>query len=111
MRSFKPYNVEVISKTADYTVTFRISAESKTDAKRYALAMLSKPDAWIAISAARTPNLEDYSDGEIVGVDTDGCLILWDDAKSEKYNSGHTLKQFGGMKNLTNREKARVKRK
>ena len=31
--------------------------------------------------------------GEILGVDTDGCLILWDGEK--KYNCGETPSEFG----------------
>lgn len=50
-----------------------------------------------------------YTDGEVIGVDTDGCLIQWDGIKEESYNSGETLEQFGEG-NLTGEELKRVKK-
>ena len=47
-------------------------------------------------------------DGEVLGIDNDGGLICWDAVREERYNCGQTLKQYG-MKNLTDREKRRLK--
>ncbi len=50
---------------------------------------------------------ETFQDEEILGIDNDGCLIAWNATKSEKYNTGETLEQFG-PENLTETEKARL---
>ena len=36
-----------------------------------------------------------YQDGEIAGLDNDGCVIQWDGYKGELYNCGETPDQFG----------------
>jgi len=36
-----------------------------------------------------------YVDGQILGVDTDGCLICWDADNGISYNCGETLKEYG----------------
>jgi hypothetical protein len=48
-----------------------------------------------------------YKDGEIVSVDNDGCLILWDGERQEEYNCGEYLEVFN-RKNLTDKEKQRI---
>ena len=50
-----------------------------------------------------------YEDGEVVGLDTDGCLIQWDAEKAVQYNSGMTPEDFG-IENLHQRELARISR-
>lgn len=36
-------------------------------------------------------------DGEVLGLDVDGCIICWDADKGETYNSGETLEDFAGL--------------
>lgn len=50
----------------------------------------------------------DYTDGEILDVDTDGCLIMWDNDGDIPYNCGETLEGYG-VDNLTQREADRLK--
>lgn len=38
---------------------------------------------------------ETYRDGEVIGKDNDGCLILWNSKKNAGENCGETLEQFG----------------
>lgn len=47
------------------------------------------------------------TDGEVLGLDTDGCVIQWDKALAAPYNSGETLSEFG-LKNMTQAEAERV---
>lgn len=47
-----------------------------------------------------------YKDGEVIGIDTDGCLVLWNADDEELYNCGETLEEFG---ELTAIELARIK--
>lgn len=35
-----------------------------------------------------------YKDDEIIGMDTDGCLILWDNENQQPYNCGETVEDF-----------------
>jgi len=46
-------------------------------------------------------------DGEVLGLDADGCLILWNGSDGTPYNCGETLDEFG-VENLTAEELARV---
>lgn len=43
---------------------------------------------------------ETYRDGEVIGKDTDGCLILWNSSTKRGENCGETLEQFGGVDSL-----------
>lgn len=47
------------------------------------------------------------NDGEIIGVDTDGCVIQWDARDGEPYNSGETVFEFG-LNNMSADEIVRV---
>jgi hypothetical protein len=38
--------------------------------------------------------MTNYQDGEILGIDTDGTLILWDAERNQPYNCGETLAEF-----------------
>ena len=46
-----------------------------------------------------------YQDGDVIGIDNDGCVILWDAVKKERYNCGETINQYG-LENLTEKERA-----
>lgn len=48
-----------------------------------------------------------YRDFEVVGRDTDGCVLQWDAGTQTIYNCGETPEQFG-MNNLTADERKRV---
>lgn len=48
-------------------------------------------------------------DGEIIGLDTDGCFIQWSDDEQHSYNCGETPEQFG-CHNMTNVEEKRIAR-
>ena len=48
-----------------------------------------------------------YTDGEVMGLDTDGRIIQWDADKDEPYNCGETPEQFG-LDNLTPVERERL---
>jgi len=43
---------------------------------------------------------ERYDDGEVIGIDADGCLIQWNADDGCAYNCGETLDEFGGVKML-----------
>ena len=47
------------------------------------------------------------ADGEVVGLDNDGCIICWDAINKEKYNTGVSLTDFG-LENLTEAEQIRI---
>ncbi len=38
-----------------------------------------------------------FSDGEVIGLDNDGCVICWDADKKELYNTGVSMAEFGSM--------------
>ncbi len=42
-------------------------------------------------------------DGQILGIDSDGCLIQWDADAKESYNCGETPEEFG-LDNITDDE-------
>lgn len=44
---------------------------------------------------------------EVVGVDSDGCVVQWDAINQRLYNSGETPEQFG-IAGLTTVEKLRI---
>ena len=46
-------------------------------------------------------------DGTVLGLDRDGCLLLWDGDKRAVYNCGETVEQFGAD-NLDAEEKERL---
>lgn len=48
-----------------------------------------------------------YEDGEVIRVDTDGCLVLYNAASDREYNCGQTLEEFG-IYNLFPKEKERL---
>lgn len=48
-----------------------------------------------------------YSDGEVLGIDEDGKLILWDGTEGIRYNCGETLEGYGAD-NLTEVERGRL---
>lgn len=48
-----------------------------------------------------------HVDGEVIGIDGDGCLIQWDGQAGVAYNSGHDAQGFG-MDNLSQLEKERL---
>lgn len=43
-------------------------------------------------------------DGEVIDIDTDGCLICWDAHKRQSYNTGESLAEYGEH-NLTGKER------
>lgn len=47
-----------------------------------------------------------YDDFEVVGLDTDCCVIQWDAASGTAYNSGQTVAEFG-LSNMSDTEQAR----
>ncbi len=49
--------------------------------------------------------MDEYTDGEVITVDGDGCLVLWDADRHEPYNCGETLEEFGY---LTDTERERL---
>ena len=49
-----------------------------------------------------------YRDGEVIGVDTDKCLIVWNSKTQQGENCGETLEQFGGKDNLFPKELKRI---
>ena len=55
-------------------------------------------------------NGQKYSDGEVVGVDSDGHLVQWNSDAGATYNSGETLEQFG-VQNLSEQELLRAQGK
>jgi len=48
-----------------------------------------------------------YKDGEVINLDKDDCVVLWDADKQQPYNCGETLEQYG-FDNLTDEEKTRL---
>lgn len=48
-----------------------------------------------------------YGDGEVLGLDADGCVIRWNQHEEFPYNTGQTLEEFGVHK-LSEPERARV---
>ena len=50
---------------------------------------------------------EVYRDGEVIGTDNDGCLILWNSTTQQGENCGETLEQFG-IDNLFPKELKRL---
>jgi hypothetical protein len=48
-----------------------------------------------------------YLDGEVLGIDNDSNVILWDADKEKRYNCGETINQYG-INNLTDKEKHRL---
>jgi hypothetical protein len=46
-------------------------------------------------------------DGEVLDVDTDGCLICWNATTKQSYNCGQTVHDYG-VHNLTMRECQRL---
>lgn len=46
-------------------------------------------------------------DGEVIGLDTDGCILQWNADDGSVYNCGETLAEFGAD-NLTESERARL---
>lgn len=48
-----------------------------------------------------------HSDGDVLGLDTDGCIVQWDGDAGRRYNCGETPSQFG-LANLDESEIARV---
>jgi hypothetical protein len=50
---------------------------------------------------------ESYRDGDVIGIDTDKCLILWNGSKKQGENCGETLEQFG-IENLFPKELKRL---
>jgi hypothetical protein len=48
-----------------------------------------------------------HYDGEILGLDSDGCIIQWDGDSGAPYNCGETPEQFG-IANITEAEAARL---
>lgn len=48
-----------------------------------------------------------FNDGEVVGLDRDGCLVLWNADSKRAENCGETVLEFG-LDNLTNEEKSRL---
>jgi hypothetical protein len=51
--------------------------------------------------------MRELADGEVMGIDTDGCLICWDALKKFRYNSGETIQEYGAQ-NLTEIERNRL---
>lgn len=51
---------------------------------------------------------ESFEDGEIIGVDTDGSLILWNADNNTTYNSGEPLEAYSDSE-LSKKELTRVK--
>ena len=51
-----------------------------------------------------------YADGEVVGLDNDGCIILWNSETKRGENSGMTPTQFGatGPSGMSNVERVRI---
>lgn len=47
-------------------------------------------------------------DGEILGLDTNGCLLHWDSEKLSIYNSGETPEEFG-LDNIRPEEMKRIR--
>ena len=48
-----------------------------------------------------------YEDGEIIGLDHDGCILQWDGDEGETYNCGETPEQFG-LEYMTTAERKRI---
>ena len=48
-----------------------------------------------------------HKDGEVLGLDTDGCILQWDSTKGEVYNGGETPAMFG-LCNMTAAERERL---
>lgn len=48
-----------------------------------------------------------YEDGEIIGLDTDGCVLQWDVDTASAYNSGETPEQYG-LHNIRPHEMERI---
>ena len=57
---------------------------------------------------AESGNVKKYSDGEVLGVDSDGHLVQWNADAEATYNSGETLEKFG-VQNLSDLELQRAK--
>jgi|WetSurMetagenome_2_1015567.scaffolds.fasta_scaffold19810_3 hypothetical protein len=53
------------------------------------------------------PTKHTYNDQEVLSIDNDGCLILWDAAKKAKYNCGENLETYG-ISNLSEQELTRI---
>ena len=52
---------------------------------------------------------KEYSDGEIIGIDNDGCLILWNSTSQQGENCGETPEQYG-IDNISRTELKRIDR-
>lgn len=50
---------------------------------------------------------EDLSDGEIVGLDNDGCLLQWNGDECTIYNCGETPEEYG-LENIDEKEMVRI---
>lgn len=50
---------------------------------------------------------KNYEDGEVIDIDEDGNLILWDNENKQPYNCGENLEEFGFM-NLRPEEVSRI---
>lgn len=50
-----------------------------------------------------------HQDGEVLGVDNDGSLILFNGDNGEPYNCGETPEEFG-LSNMTEIERKRIAR-
>lgn len=50
---------------------------------------------------------ETYKDGEVIGIDTDGGLVIWDSFAKAGFNCGESIEEFGPA-NLTSTEKQRL---
>jgi hypothetical protein len=53
-------------------------------------------------------NKVEPSDGEVLGIDEDGCLVQYDADNGTAYNCGETLDEFG-IDNLTQSERDRIR--
>lgn len=51
---------------------------------------LSDKYGWNVRSFSCTPTLPKYSDGHVLGLDADGCILQWDGESGQPYNSGET---------------------
>lgn len=60
-----------------------------------------------AIDLMEDGTLPKLEDGEVINIDSDGCLICWNAETQEPYNCGETREQYGEH-NLTDRERHRL---
>lgn len=51
----------------------------------------------------------EYRDGEVIGLDNDGSLILFNGDNGQPYNCGEPPEEFG-LRNMTEEERKRVAR-